>query len=200
MTEPVVPSAARAVFTVLQSNGDVCVNVLNFRVNVTPLPALFLADWGSTLKTIWDSDIRPITRAEDKLVRIRTQDLTTAPYPSVDLDVSDAGTLSSGSQLPKQLAACISLRSTHAGRSGRGRIFIGCMGSTALNTDGSLTSSYIGSLMTYASDLVTGGTVHAVDWTLGVYSRKNGVLYDVVAHSVDGRADVQRRRANRRIF
>lgn len=199
MPDPVVPSTARCILTVQQSNGDVGVNVMHFHTATDHLTLTQLQALADHVVTVWTTDIKGIVSNKDKLVHVRTQDLSTVPYVTFDETVSVVG-LDSTIELPKQIAACLSLSSTHPGRSGRGRIYQGSLCESSIAAGGVLTATCISQMQTYGNDLKTNFVSGSATFNLAVYSRKNGLAYDVTSVLCDARADVQRRRANRRLF
>lgn len=90
------------------------------------------------------------------------------------------GGTTSASQL---LALVVAWRTTSATRSGRGRTFIGPLGGTITEADGTPNNTQLAGLRTAANALVSasGGTNF---WAFGVLSTKQGLLRDFTGSSV----------------
>lgn len=91
--------------------------------------------------------------------------------------------------------ACVSWRSTLAARSGRGRTFIGPLSVTALQGDGTLSTTPLTALRNAAQALVS-TSASANGWGIGVWSEKDGVLRDIVASQVTDSVAILRSRRN----
>jgi len=196
-----VPTAdgVQVTVTMLQANGDVCVNVFHFSGPSLEFPVRDdFEDFADFVKNAWDVNLRGGQSDQDTLVNIRVADMTTAPYFVFSKDYSVAGG-SSTNQLPKQVALCGSLHTAHAGRRGRGRVFAGCLTTAAITSTGSAATAIRTSLSGYLAALVAGFTGTNGPWVLSVFSRSDVALYPVTSVTIDTRMDVQRRRANRRV-
>lgn len=90
-------------------------------------------------------------------------------------------------QAPYQLANVVSLRTANAGRSYRGRIYLGPMSSTALN-GAIVNGTLVGTMQTAANTLVATGL-------LRVWSEKLAVGTVVTGAVVNTAVETQRRRA-----
>lgn len=103
--------------------------------------------------------------------------------------------LNNGVYGPAPAAACVTWRTSLAGRSGRGRTFLSPLASEAFQGDGSLNNTFRSTVVTAAADLVTasddiGETVGA----LAVWSETDGVARDIIGATVTDQAAVLRSR------
>lgn len=181
-------------------NTDVAENVLHWAVvpalDFTTTSAQSLSD---QIQTVWGSStFKGIVNTGVKLHAIKVEDLRTTPYASRTFTIDSAGSDSS-TAMPWQNAACVSLHTTHAGRTGRGRVFLPGLCEDSNDTGGVISSTSAG----YCKDFIIGiagiTTVDSEDVIFSVLSRKDAAVYDVDAVTCDTRWDTQRRRANRRI-
>lgn len=200
MPDPAVANTARLISTIQQDNGDINQNVMHFHysgaaaLNNAELQALAVF-WEAT----WSADLKPKITGNDRLVNVRTQDLSSVPYLTWDQPFSVLGT-AAGVEMPKQSCAVLSIKTAHPGRSGRGRFFCGSLDVSSLTGDGKVAAGTIAALQTFGNDLITGTVSGPVTMVLGLYSRKLGTTFPATSVICDSRWDVQRRRANRRIF
>lgn len=190
----------RASLVLLQPNGDVAINVMHFQVGAgADIDQAWASDLGGQIDSAHVNSMRPIVSNQVKLDHITVQDLRSTPYPTFIVAEGEFGQ-AAGELLPSQMAAVISLHTAHPGRSGRGRMFMGGLTESANAATGVIGDAAIASMVEYASTLAGIALVGTDEVALGVLSRKNAALYPVTAWTVDNRWDVQRRRANRRVF
>ena len=199
MADPAVPSTVRLTPTWLLGNGDIAQNVLHFHLNADEPDAGDLTALGTWWHTTPYQGVRAHMTDQLHLVNVRVQDLTSAPYRTLDISFNEAG-LNSNHALPAQVAAVLSLYTFQAGRSGRGRIY--CPGFTEVDntSTGVISTDLKSDLETYGAALVSGHDIGDLHYELAVYSRKHTLAYSVVSTICDTRWDIQRRRANRRVF
>lgn len=100
-------------------------------------------------------------------------------------------------QAAPQLAAVVSWATGLAGRSYRGRTYIGPLGSNAVQGDGHLNADFVTALQSAGADLIVdiqsiANTSEPPD--LVVWSRTKSVATDILTCRVDNRVDTQRRR------
>lgn len=110
------------------------------------------------------------------------------PYGAPTYATTDAftvpGTSTIASYVGMASQACVTWRTTSATRSGRGRTFVGPLGFAAIQgDDGTLSPAALTALRAAASALVESSDSFA-NGAIGVYSRTDGVLRDVVGSSV----------------
>lgn len=195
---PAFPETVRETMIWQLANGDVQENVLHYSVAAA---ATVTSDFHDSMVTQlvanYNSNLASFISTGCRLIAIITEDLRTTPYASFRTDLAINGGDSSD-PLPAQLAAVISIRTTRAGRSGRGRVYCGgfCEDS---NTAGSINAALHTALLAYGSGLADITTADSQDVFFGVLSRKLGSMAAFVGRSADSRWDVQRRRANRRL-
>ena len=90
----------------------------------------------------------------------------------------------SGPQLYAAVAQMIvTMRTSSATRSGRGRKFIGPVRSTTMEDDGTPTAGAIGTLQT-ACDTLLASSLAETGWAVGVYSREQNLFRDATALQV----------------
>jgi hypothetical protein len=106
-------------------------------------------------------------------------------------EVNLAGTLSCAGVCPRELALLVRLQSTHAGRRGKGRMFLPSpLGSDALSSQDiwSTSHAYWTAAGTLSTLLTTGGgTFGGIAIAFGVYSRKDDALYPIAGVNRDVR-------------
>lgn len=97
------------------------------------------------------------------------------PAPVYDTSFTIQGTEAGSEGLPPQNAMVVSLRTGIAGRSYRGRLYLGGFGE-ASQSNGAFAAGYVSAIQTYLDDLVaalgSGGSNTDYEW--GIWSRKNG--------------------------
>lgn len=71
---------------------------------------------------------------------------------------------------PAPVAVTVTWRTSIAARRGRGRTFVGPVGSLAVQTDGTIKDEYVDNLRTVANNLVA-ASVPANNWAVGVYGQ-----------------------------
>lgn len=89
----------------------------------------------------------------------------------------------SGNALPDLLQVCVSWRTSAASRRGRGRTFVGPFTVAAMATDGSILPAFRSAVLAEAQALIDASTA-ANDWAVGVYSREDGIIRDIVSATV----------------
>lgn len=196
---PIVAAGYQAVQTFTLGNGDVAQNVLHFTSDATPEEATANA-LANGLRTAWENNLKVWTSNLVTFRHVRVASMATSPYPVWEYDFLVPGTDGTDNVLPYQLAACISLHTGTPGRSGRGRIYMGGFCEDSNTAAGAIATALDADLSDYANALQSILISTGVDAVLGVYSRKLNVMSDVTQVTVDSRWDVQRRRANRRLF
>lgn len=130
--------------------------------------------------------------------KVSVQDISTLPFPVPSEYTSGTAGTSAGIELPAQTALVVSLKTGLAGRSYRGRTYVGGFTTTAISDDGTYDRPS-GAVMVQlgqafgdlASNLNGDGT------PLVVASRSLGTSEEVTEILVDNKWDTQRRRANK---
>lgn len=129
----------------------------------------------------WDGQIREI--------------LTSAPaYTPAATGWSVTGTVQGSTYTAAAGQACVTWRSELASRSGRGRTFIGPLASTSVEANGTLSSNALLSLRNAASALVGQSNTNDNVGALGVFSRTDNLLRDIVGSSVTDQVAILRSR------
>jgi len=113
-------------------------------------------------------------------------------YDAASAAASQAG-LASGDQLPDYAAVVIRKRTGHAGKTGRGRWFIGCVPEGLTNTN-ILTTGGTGDYSDLATALFTPLVSDGFNWMPNLYSRKDNALYEILVTQVMTYLRTQRRR------
>lgn len=103
-----------------------------------------------------------------------------------------------GSSLPQEVAQVVTLRSGFAGASYRGRMYLPCNSSGALDTNGSCTTAALSTMVTTISNafIAMNADVTYTSADVVVYSRKLHTTQAVVSIEMGTVFDVQRRRRN----
>jgi hypothetical protein len=99
----------------------------------------------------------------------------------------------SGNYLPPATQLVVGWRTTNATRSGRGRTFLGPLTEGALDSNGSVLPAALTASRGAATTLVN-ASAGANGWAIGVYSRTDGLLRDIVSSSVRDQFAVLRSR------
>jgi len=102
-----------------------------------------------------------------------------------------------GVDIPPQLASVVSWRTATAGRSGRGRTYLGMLG-TASMTASNISSAFQTALNTAAGNLISQVKALSLQGQppyLGVWSPTRGVIREVLSGSMDATFDTMRSRA-----
>lgn len=182
-------------------NGVPMENVLHFTKS-TPLfwTATELADLSSAVITNWTSAMLPVLASGYVALSTYARDLTLVSGAVFEGNFAPGSAGSaSGETLPGSVAACITHSTGQAGRSFRGRTYIG--GFSELSVAGNnLVTGFADALMDAWNDFM--GAVTATDFTFVVVSRYTnneprftGIATPVVASLLrDTRVDSQRRR------
>jgi hypothetical protein len=131
---------------------------------------------------------------------ISIRPMNVLPYPRFDYVVNVPGG-QTDNILPAQIALVASLHTGLGGRSNRGRIYFSGWTEENNTADGVASSTARDQARLMAQAWSTPHTFGGdVTLELGVFSRKLATMPYVSSVTVDSRWDVQRRRANRRIF
>jgi len=183
---------------IFRQDNQIIENVLHYRAIATVgIEAMeLLAD---SLKTQWNTSLKPLTHSSVSLVAIRITNLETEFSPVVEYvsGLPIAGTLA-GTQLPNNVTVVAKFTTLARGRSFRGRAYQVGLSTTAINGN-VLTSTYRTSLQAaWLLMLDMGGEE---GWRLVVASRisggaprPDGVSTIVEGVSVNPTLDSQRRR------
>lgn len=125
---------------------------------------------------------------------IKATDITAAGGYQTYFNMANVAGEATGNSLPGGVACCVSLHTSHGGRSGRGRIYHYGMTAPMLDTaDGSLIdTTSLGAIHNGYNDLVS--AFDTVSAKLAVASRKLGIAFPVTSVTVDNKIDSQRRR------
>jgi len=158
--------------------GGVMTNVLHGRKAAGATVGQALADsLGAAIKTAWTTHMASISAAGSALVNIYVRDLTT-PNQSEYLDSSAAvlGT-DPGDALPPATACCITLKTALAGKSFRGRVYLGGFTETS-NAAGGVGAGGVGAAgVAYLTAIQAAFTASGL--TLAVCSRPAYAYQDV---------------------
>ena len=123
---PLVVSNAAVVRVLWNIVAQIAINVYGARVGAGTTINQALADsLGAAIKAAFTGTVGPLMSNNTQLVRVTVRDIRTAGQP----EFRDSGALvlgtGLGDSLPPKEAACITLRTAGAGRSFRGRSYIG---------------------------------------------------------------------------
>jgi hypothetical protein len=176
------------------SNGDVANNVYHV-VQDTPQPfiesdALALADSFNT--EFWD-DFKTVIADNCVLSAIEVSDASGLTGLSYEFPFAEPGG-SASAPLPFQIAYVASLRTSLNTRRGRGRSYHVGFTTASNSTNGNPLSATKNTLA--AAYVSLQADLTALGYALCVYSRADDVAREVTSVIIDGRWDVQRRRAN----
>lgn len=86
-------------------------------------------------------------------------------------------------EAPHMLALCLTWKTSVRSRSGRGRTFIGPLADSVLDpSDGAPTAAARTVLLNAATALISSSD-NANEWAIGVYSRQEGLIRDIIGRS-----------------
>lgn len=146
----------------------------------------------------WRSHVFASCAVTDR--ELQTIDLATGKVTGVlplNLPTDPAGNNSAGQPLPPQCSIVMSLRTSGAGRSQRGRFYLPGLGTSQVSSTGRLISTeraaFVDPFKTYVDAMMAAIT----DLHLSVYSRKLGSGDDVLKVDMGDVIDTQRRRRNK---
>ena len=194
------PLAVRCTIVATQSNGDVNENVLHFKTSSgATIDQTFADALGLQVVTDIIDHITPVRSTGLKIVKTVTEDLRTVPHPRFETAWSSTGA-SSSDAMPWQGAIVASLRTALAGRSGRGRVFWGGFTVDSVDTGGIVVADTVTRIEAWGTQAMSHTVIGGQPCQLAVFSRKLNQVNVVTAVQADNRWDVQRRRANRRLF
>lgn len=182
--------------------GEEATNTWHFRV---PPLGSFPAAAGlinTELETFYDAAIVAPNRGigslrsgSSVLDRITFYDLRTVPYPVPLVFVHNTAGTNGNATLPLSVAMVISLRTSVAGRSGRGRIYIPHIAVNIMSgTTGNFVTANVTLAMNSLVDLATRINTADPALSIAVLSTVHGVSRDVIQVVVNSLPDTQRRR------
>lgn len=122
------------------------------------------------------------------LLQVGVRDISSPSLPEfMGAGAPQMGTQAAGKILPPQTALCITLRTALAGKSFRGRVFIGSLGDTALAASGAATSAAATAARDFVVALRTAMLTSSLE--LAVVSRKLQSTEVVPASGIQSRSD-----------
>lgn len=196
---PAYSETVRATVLFTLPNTDIAENVLHFSVGAgAVVDDAFATDLADQIFNAYTAELPGVQTNQMTLARITIQDLRSTPYPTFPRPYAGAGSENS-TPMPMQMSIVMSLHTTHAGRSGRGRVYLPGFCESSNVGLGVILASTVETVIDLGEALATISSANAEDVGFGVLSRKNGVTYAVTTVTADDRWDVQRRRANRRL-
>lgn len=144
--------------------------------------------------------VRNMFNAQTSIVGVRLEARTYAGLLQTQADAGRTPVTGQGAAPhPFQVSACLSLRTSHPGPSGRGRLFFPATGAaisgTTLRIDPTTNSGFVNGAKTYLGLIDTAiKSVFPTGTALVVWSRKNLAVYSVNLLEAGDIFDVQRRR------
>lgn len=153
-------------------------------------------DVAANISAFWTL-MATLNKTTTSLLAIRNDEINVATGKVIaGEDVSWAaapGNLSTA-QLPLQVSPVLTLRTNFSGPRFRGRLFGLPPTVTALNTDGSLTTSFKTDFLGAWSTLLSAINTNVVDWSCCVYSRTDRSLSPITKVEIGSILDTQRGR------
>lgn len=196
---PAYPDTARTTITFRLPNSDVAQNVLHWELaDGAVVNQAFHDSLQTQLWTAWTANLAPLQHQSVVLASIKTQDLRTVPYPTFETLFTNTGSLTDN-PMPWQMSVVASLHTVHAGRRGRGRVYLPGFTEANNTSTATVSTTLVAAVEDWATDVRDITTVDSQDVLWAVLSRSDALPYAVTSISCDTRWDVQRRRANRRI-
>jgi hypothetical protein len=129
----------------------------------------------TSIKGAWTSNLASLCNANTHLFRVGIRDLRSANAPEfLDTQAVASGSATAVDSLPPQLALCVTLRTAKAGKSFRGRSYIGGFDEAQNDTNG---------LTSQATATATIAFVTAIDTAL----KANGMALGVISRPANAR-------------
>jgi hypothetical protein len=114
-----------------------------------------LADAISTaIGNLWNTNLAAHANAQQGFSGVILRDLRQPSMAEVSTTVTGHGGTAVGDSLPRSIAACLTLRTTNAGRKFRGRMYIPCFAEEANGASGAMSAATKTSLDAFAVGLV----------------------------------------------
>lgn len=173
-------------------------------VNVTLSDAVFTA-----LKSRWNSNLAALCSSSTTFTGVNLRDLRDQGFPLVpSTGASAAGTAPTTDTLPRQIAACLTVRTGKAGRKFRGRMYMPGFAEVANDVNNHMTAAAKTALDSFAANFLSSANVSGLAMGVAhrptIFDENTGLPIDPgrgfieVATAVVCRNDVwdnQRRRA-----
>lgn len=181
-------------------SGQKVQNDLFFYLGSNPSDADF-TDWGINLATWYVENVIPSLTTNYQYVETYITDLSSATAPTFSLPVTPGAITGedSGTQVPNNVALCVSFRTNGRGKSARGRNFIS--GWTSSKVIGNVfQSAAVNAMDTAYNALLELASTEGVEWVVlstisGGAPRSSGLKQPVTGVVItDTNADSQRRR------
>lgn len=196
---PAYPDAVRTTLVWALPNLDVAECVLHWEVAAdATIDSAFCTALAGAIEGAYSTYILPKMHTGVNLDHITVQDLRTTPYFTRVVGTPSATGGNTSAALPYQVAAVLSLHTTHAGRSGRGRMFLPGFCEDSNDLTGSIEPATKTAILAFGAALMALTSEAGEDVTWSVLSRLNANIYPIDSVTCDSRWDIQRRRANRR--
>ena len=142
------------------------------------------------------------------IIKVSIRDLNSAGQPLIESNLAGAAGTSSGTPLPNEVAACVTLRTAFTGPANRGRLYVPGFATTALGTGNVMAPATVTAVNNWAS--IIAGVLNAQGylWSVGHVARASytgstgtvhparvaGTVPIVTANMRDNHWDSQRRR------
>lgn len=153
------------------ADNQLTINDLHFEISGTGITDVSLNALCTAIVPWVAVTLCPLLSNEWTATRVVGVDLTTVDGPEVTQNVSTAGGVS-GEAVPNNVAACVSFRTAHRGRSFRGRNFVPGVPNSVV-TQNTLSTPFITDLLAAYANLVGAG-VFLPGWQFVVVSRRSG--------------------------
>lgn len=166
---PIVPNTVEVrLLWIFSLNG--AVNVLHATVpSGFAVTQAIVNTLGAAIKSAWTTNLGAFCASDTSLVRVGLRDLRTANQSEVlDVGAAVAGTDVADS-LPPQTAACVTLKTAKAGKSFRGRVYLGGFSELRNQAGGVMTGSVNTGIVSFMT--AVSGAMTASGMTLAVASR-----------------------------
>lgn len=192
------------IFIKLDARGTIaglnqCVNVFHIRTLALPTTTAEVQAVVDVFKTFYDNlaSVRQGNATMTIGTRVVADDASNTTPPQIWGTVPRTSVIGTSSgAVPAQLAAVISWRTPLAGRSYRGRTFLGLLGGAAQN-GAVLQGSAVTTINSSAATLISGLAALSVaggGCSLAVYSKKANVCTDIISGTTDATYDTMRSR------
>ena len=167
-------------------HGQSCLNVINFTAVGTPD---LIDDLLTPVLACFADNLLPVLSADLQLVGADVKNITgsTAQEAEVSQETDNVGE-EAGDSLPSTNAAVLKLRTSHVGRTGKGRMFLAGLpesGVVKSNLDPTFIAAAVAFLACMFTAYHAGDPPAANQFIWSVWSRKDSAFYPVESYSVN---------------
>jgi len=169
-----------------QLHGQSCLNILNFTANGTPD---LITDLLEPVLACFADNLLPVLSSDLTVIGADVKNITgsTAQEAEVSQETDNVGE-ATGDSLPSTNAAVVRLRTSHVGRTGKGRMFLAGLAESRVvqsNVDATFIAAAVAFLACMFAAYHQGDPPAANQFIWSVWSRKDNAFYPVESYSVN---------------